>query len=191
VKAIQTLLLALLGVVVSGCVTQPMGTPQASMAVVQKLRAADLPAMKVGNFVPAPKLRAGADSSAEIRALTLVSPIDKSFAKYLGKTIEENLKAAGKLDPNTGLVVEALLTETDVDSTIGTGTAKLGAQFTLRRDGQSVFTKHLLVDDRWDSVFLGAVAIPDAANHYTMLYDRLAEALFTDADFLAAAKPKP
>jgi hypothetical protein len=185
---IRSFVLALAALALVGC-TMPMGAPQASMTAVEKLRGANVSPMKVGTFAPSPALARGDDSSTTIRA-SVLSPPDKSFAKYLGRTIEEDLKAAGRLDVNADLVVEGLLTETHVDSTMGTATAKLGAQFSLKRAGQTVFDKHLVVDSKWDSSFIGAVAIPDAANHYTMLYDELAKSLFSDPDFLAAAKAK-
>lgn len=187
---IRRFALMLVGIALAGCVTQPMGAPQASMELVQKLRAADLPAMKVGKFAPSPSLRPGADRSANIRALTLVSPVDKSFAKYLGRTVEANLQAAGRFDSNSDLVIDGVLTEADVSSMGSMGTAVLGARFSLKRTGQKVFEKHLQVDSSWDSAFLGVVAIPDAANHYTMLFDQLTANLFTDPDFVAAVKRK-
>jgi hypothetical protein len=93
----------------------------------------------------------------------------------------------GKLDPNSDLVVEGLLTASDVDSSVGT--AKLGAKFSLKRAGKPVFEKTLSVDAKWESTFIGAVAIPDAMNNYYALYDKLTLSLLTDADFKAAAKP--
>ena len=45
------------------------------------------------------------------------------------------------------------------------------------------------VDAKWESTFIGAVAIPDAMNNYYALYDKLTLSLLTDADFKAAAKP--
>jgi hypothetical protein len=164
-----------------------MGSPQPSLQTLEALRASDLPAMRVGSFALAPGLPAELDKSAGVRAASLTSPEDGSFAKYLGKTLETDLRMTGKLDPNSDLVVEGLLTANDVDSSVGT--AKLGAKFSLLRAGKPVFEKTLSADAKWESTFIGAVAIPDAINNYTALYDKLALSLLTDADFKAAAKP--
>jgi len=181
------LIVALAGLAVSGCVSVKMGSPQPSLQTLEALRASDYPAMRVGAFAPAPGLPASLDRSAGIRAVSLSSPEDGSFAKYLGKTLETDLRMTGKLDPNSDLVVDGLLTASEVDSSVGT--AKLGAKFSLTRDGKPVFEKTLWVDAKWESTFVGAVAIPDAINNYTALYDKLALSLLTDADFKVAAKP--
>ena len=64
----------------------------------------------------------------------------------------------------------------------------LGARFSLLKDGKPVFDRALEVEVTWTSTFIGAEAIPDAANHYTLLYDQLTLKLFADPDFKAAAK---
>ena len=180
----------LLALGVCGCASQPMGMPQASMTTVEKLRASDIAPLHVGTFVPGPAVAGSKDKSMGIRALTLSSPIEGSFAKYLGKTIEVNLKAAGKFDANAPLILQGVLTDNDDSAGIDVGTAKLGAKFTLVKNGGTLFEKQLNVDDKWEGAFIGAVAIPDAANHYSALYDSLTLKLVTDADFLAAAKAK-
>ncbi|MBK8400156.1 MAG: hypothetical protein IPL29_03550 [Propionivibrio sp.] len=70
-----------------------------------------------------------------------------------------------------------------MDAAIGTGTARLGANFTVDKAGQRLFEKTLSVDSRWDSSFVGAIAIPEAMNQYTALYKELAGKLFDDRDF--------
>ncbi len=99
--------------------------------------------------------------------------------------------AAGRFDPNSHLVLEGLLTRRDVDSTPGTGRAALAAHFTLRRDAAVVYEKDLDVDAKWDSSFLGAVAIPDAINNFTGLFDKLSVKLLSDPDLAAAAAHGP
>lgn len=185
----QIFVLALAGFAASGCVSVKMGSPQPSLQTLEALRTGDLPAMRVGTFALAPGLPASLDTSAGVRAASLSSPEGGSFAKYLGKTLETDLRMTGKLDPNSDLVVEGLLTASAVNSSVGT--ANLGAKFSLVRAGKPVFEKSYSVDAKWEATFIGAVAIPDAINNYTALYDKLALSLLTDADFKAAAKPAP
>ena len=113
------------------------------------------------------------------------------MAKYLGNALENDLRMGGKLDPKADLVLEGLLTASDLDTGMDTGKGNLGAKFSLKRDGKSIFEKDLSVQAQWDSSFVGAVAIPEAINQYTALYDKLATALFTDSDFKAAVKVAP
>jgi hypothetical protein len=122
-----------------------------------------------------------------MRSVVLSSPYDGSFAKYLAKTIDTDLAAGGKLDPNSDLVINGLLTASDETDGMSEGDAELGAKFTLTKGGKVIFEKQMLVGAHWDSNFVGAVAIPDAINNYTSLYDKLAIKLFEDKDFAAAA----
>jgi hypothetical protein len=157
------------------------------MANIQAVRRANLPAMRVGDFTPAPGRPTEMDRSVTVRAGVQSAP-GGSFARYLGDTLQAELKGAGKLDPNATLVVSGLLTDTHVDSAMPTARAGLSAKFTLVRDGRTVFEKTLSVQSSWDSDFVGAVAIPDAFNHYTALFSKLVSVLLTDPDFIAAAQ---
>ncbi len=172
----------------SGCVAIPMGAHTASMEALDSIGKNNLPAMAVGPFALAPGLPASMDQPTNVRAATLSSPDNGSFAQYLQKALETDLRAAGKLDPNSDLVISGLMTDNQVDSTIGNASASLGAKFTLTRHGQSVFEKSLSVSDHWDAAFVGAEAIPDAINRYTSLYNKLVVELLNDQDFEAAAK---
>jgi hypothetical protein len=175
---------------VAGCAAQTLPPPQASLASLENLRASNLPAMRVGEFGPAPGLHQSTDSSVVFRSVNLTSPYGGSFAKYLGKTIEADLASAGKLDPHSDLVISGFLTQSQADTGLSKGAATLGAHFTLTRAGKTVFDKQLSIDAAWDSSFVGVVAIPDAMNNYTALYDKLAIKLFSDQDFIAAAQMK-
>lgn len=182
----KILIVALTGFTLSAC-AQQMGSPQPSMSTLEAVRSGDIPAMRVGTFAPAPGVD---DKSIGSRAVSL-DPPGGSFAKYLGSALENDLRMGGKLDPKADLVLEGLLTASDLNTGMDTGTGNLGAKFSLKRDGKSIFEKNLLVQSQWDSSFLGAVAIPEAINQYTALYDKLATALFTDSDFKAALKTAP
>jgi hypothetical protein len=128
---------------------------------------------------------------AEIAVRGGVQPApDGSFAKYLGEVLAADLKSAGKLDPNSTLIVSGVVTNTHVDSGQSTGTshAALAAKFTLVKNDKTVFEKTLSVESSWDSNFFGDIAIPDAVNHYMGLFQALATRLFTDPEFVAAAR---
>ncbi|QUD86425.1 hypothetical protein [Phenylobacterium montanum] len=171
----------------SGCAMTPLPPPTASLDNVQALRSAGLAPMRTGTFVAGPGRPTEMDHSIAVRAGVQPAP-GGSFAKYLGDTLQAELKGAGRLDPNATLVVSGVVTDTHVDSAMPTAHAALAAKFTLVRDGRPVFEKTLRVEDHWDSDFMGAVAIPDAFNHYTGLFPKLIGALLADADFRAAAK---
>lgn len=128
------------------------------------------------------------DRAILVRAGTEAAP-EGSFAAYLADTLAAELKGAARFDPGSNLVVSGIITDTHLDSVMPTATARLGARFTLTKSGRTVFEKTLSVESDWDSNFAGAVAIPDAFNHYSGLFPRLAAKLFADPEFRAAAKP--
>jgi len=174
------------GVLVAGC-AQTLPPPQPSLAALETLRASSLPRMHTGTFAPEPGIRPDVDQHVTMRSVVLSSPYDGSFAKYLAKTIDADLTAGGKFDPNSDLVINGLLTRSDESDGMSEGHAELGAKFTLTKGGRVVYEKQMFVGAQWESNFVGAVAIPDAINNYTSLYDKLAIKLFDDKDFAAAA----
>jgi hypothetical protein len=179
--------LACLGL--AACAEAPLPPPQATLDNIQAIRAANLEPLRVGAFAAAPGKPTEMDKSVAVRAGVQPAP-GGSFAKYLGDTLAAELKGAGKLDDSSTLVVSGVVTETHVDSGMSTAHAALGAHFTLVRGGATVFEKTLRVESSWDGDFIGAVAIPDAFNHYSGLFPKLADALFADPDFQAAAHPR-
>lgn len=171
----------------SACAMAPLPPPQATLESIQAVRAANLPPMQVGEFTPAPGQPTKMDRSITVRAASQDAP-NGSWAHYLADTLSAQLAAAGKLDPKSALVVTGLVTSTHVDSALPTAHASLGAKFTLTRAGKVVYSRTLSVDASWDSNFIGAVAIPDALNHYTGLFAALATKLCSDPEFIAASK---
>lgn len=152
------------------------------------LRGSSLPPMQVGDFALAPGKPASLDKSVTMRSITMTSPDDGSLAKYLGKAIEADLRAAGKLDPKSDLVIKGLLTDSQVDTGISTGSGSLSAKFSLLKRDRVVFEKDISINATWDSSFVGAEAIPAAINEYSSLFEKLSNRLLTDEGFQAAAR---
>lgn len=176
-----------LGLWVCACAEAPLPPPQATLENIQAVRAAQLKPMALGSFSAAPGQPADMDKGITIRAGYQPAP-DGSFARYLGQTIAAQLLGAGQLQAASGAVLSGVVTETHADSSLPTARAALGAQFTLLKDGKAVFQKTLRAETTWSSNFIGAVAIPDAFDHYESLFPKLANTLFTDPDFVAAAR---
>lgn len=170
--------------------TTVMPPPMATAANVQTLRAAQLAPAAVGTFRLAPGLPREMDVelSGGLRGGNIEAP-NGSYSRHLKEMLSAELNSAGLLDPNAATVIEGQLTASKVDAAIGTGTARLAAQFQVRRQGQSVLDKEIAVDDAWSSSFFGAVAIPLAIERYTALYPKLIKKLIDDSDFRRALAP--
>ena len=143
--------------------------------------------MKVGAFTKDPKMPANQDKSVVSRSVTVTSPDGKSFAAYLGNVLKADLEGAGKLDPASDREVRGVLTTNELSTGIETGKGALGARFVLTRKGTSVYDKSLVAQEQWDGHFVGAIAIPEAINHYQSLYKELVEKLLSDDEFRKAA----
>jgi hypothetical protein len=176
------LLLALL----FGCTTV-MPPPMASGENSQALRAANLAPTNVGTF----KLAAGLPPSMDrelsggLRGSNIAAP-SGSYSQHLKEALKAELQSAGLLDLQSRYVIEGQLADSKVDAAIGTGTARLAARFQVMREGQVLLDKELVVEDSWDSSFIGAVAIPRAIEHYGATYKTLVGKLLNDSDFRRA-----
>ena len=162
--------------------------PSATFENITRIRSLDLPPVALGSFVRGESLSAAQDRSLQIRADSLKPPTGESFSTFLRQTFEAELTAADRLDPDSSNILSAALTRSSVFTAGATSRGELGAIFTLQRYGNIVFEKELIVNEEWPSAFLGAVAITDAANHYTGLYAQLVNAVLKDEDFLIAVR---
>ena len=185
-KRLSLLLAAALAAATLGACATPLPPPQASFAGLQAVREGDLPPMRVGQFTPGPGKPTSMDRAIQVRAESQPAP-PGGYAKYLGDTIAADLQGGGRLDLGSGIVIEGVLTETHVES-MSVGKAALGARFTVRRHGVVVYDKVLRVEESWTTDYLGAVAIPDAFNHYTGLFAKLSQKLLADPEFVRAVR---
>lgn len=187
-RKIQLIVSAAAILLLSGCAQMQLGTPAATMENVQRARAGVSKPVSIGQFVPAKELDPQYDASFNLRSNTLTAPTESSFARYLRETLVVELSAAGLLDQASPLVVQGQLTQSKLEAPIGTGNAELAARFQVLNVGTLIYDRELREASTWNSPFLGAVAIPAAANEYTALFRKLVARLFDDPDFLLALK---
>ncbi len=174
---------AILGTMLFGCVTLKMPPATVSVDNQQKLHAAALAPAKAGTFALAVGKPADMDKSQGGMRGSSMEPLNGSFAQTLRDQLVMELKAAGLYDDAATAVISGELTQSELDAAIGTGTGRLGAHFSVVRDGKKVYDKELVADAKWESSFMGPVAIPAAMNQYAALYRTLVGQLFADPDF--------
>ena len=185
--ALRRAAIAVVSLALFGCATVKMPVPTtASADSLSTLRGANLAPAKAGAFVLAPGKPASLDTTLDGLRGSSVEPANGSFAKTLREELVVELKAAGLYDEAANTVITGTLTDSQVDAAIGTGTGKLGAHFVVARDGTVAYDKAIVVDAKWESSFIGAIALPAAINQYTALYKTLAGKLFADPDFQKA-----
>jgi hypothetical protein len=153
------------------------------MANVNTAKSLASPA-KVGAFKLAAALSPGVDQSISVRGSnTLKAPGASGFSGYLRDMLVTELRAANRLDDASRIVVNGELTKSELDAGMSTGTASVGAHFTVTRAGAVCLDKELVATGQWESSFMAAVAVPAAFNHYTALYPELVGKFLSDADF--------
>jgi hypothetical protein len=171
----------------TGCANISMSQPKAALETTAALRGTAMAPAAIGKFSLDSSLPANVDQSISLRGANSVkSPIDGSFSQYLRESLRVELEAAGLFDAASKTVVNGTLTRSEADAAIGTGTAKLGARFVVTRADSVKYDKEWVVDDSWESSFVGATAIPLAAAHYEGLYRKLTGKLLADPQFRAA-----
>jgi hypothetical protein len=179
-------LCALGSMLLVGCAQIQLGAPVASADNIQKAKASGLPASNVGPFVLEAGKDAKMDKGLDIRSNTLSAPTQGSFAAYLKETLVTELKAAGLYDAGSKTVISGKLVDSQLDAAMAGGSGRLAARFAVSHAGKVVFDKEFSASDKWESSFVGAIAIPAAINNYSALYRKVVGQLLDDADFRRA-----
>jgi hypothetical protein len=170
----------------AGCANVQLDAKDPTPATVEKLRTLNLAPATVGTFVLAPGRDPSMDTTLPGLRGNSLTPAKGSFAQLLKDTLLVELTAAGLYDASSAVVIEGQLTDSRVDAAIGTGTGRLAARFVVKRAGQVVFDKELAAEARWESSFIGAVAIPAAMDQYNALYKALVAKLINEPGFRSA-----
>ncbi|NEX95122.1 hypothetical protein [Caulobacter sp. 17J65-9] len=172
------------GLMLGGCAVGPAAAPQPSLRNLQALRAAEISPLAVGRFTAGPE---APKRKVSIGAAVVSAPGEGTFADHLGETLAAELRAAGKFDPNSPVVVTGVLTRSEVHSEPPQGHAALTATFTVTREGRAVFEKAFAVHTEWTPEW--PLNIVQAEGAYTGLYNDLVGALVTDPEFRKAVNP--
>ena len=187
------LILAVLivGGALPGCATLKLGDHQPAMDTLVALREAGIAPLAVGEFKLASGLNPDLDKHQSSRGNPIDPPAGSTFSGYLRDSLTADLKAAGKFDAASPLSVQGQLTHNNLSTGMSSAEVVLGARFQVVRSGAVVFDKEIVQDDKWESSFVGAVAIPQAMNHYAQAYNVLLSKLYADTEFRAACAVHP
>lgn len=178
---------AALAVSLGGC-TETLPPPAPDIEGMLALRSFDMAPAAVGQF-RATGPAAAEDGGVTVRAGTFRPPEGTSWAGYLGDTLAAQLRAGGKLEPQSPVRIEGELIENRRGENFSNGKATIAAQFRVRRGDAIVYDKRLEQRSDWDSNYFGFVAYEAALRHYTAMYPKLVEQLLRDPDFRQAVKP--
>jgi hypothetical protein len=158
-----------------------------SIANVELLKKEGLETMRVGQ-VGAMSGMSGAESMS-LRANSMVSPVGSNYGDYLAAALRQELDLAKLLNPRSDVEVSGVLVKNNIDAGgISTSEGQIEARFIVKRLDQIKYDKVKKAEHKWDSSFVGGVAIPLAVNNYPVMVQKLLNGLFSDSDFIAATK---
>jgi hypothetical protein len=175
------------GLLVS-CSTLSLGPPQPSLTNIEVVRAAQFGQVRVGTFTLASGLPTAMDKVHMVRTNSVVAP-QGSFAAYLGETLRAELRGAGRYSEDAATTVNGQLLDSDLRGGMApTNSARLSARFEVVRDGAIAYRREISVEDQWESVYLGVIAVPASINHYTELHRKIVGVLLKDPEFAKATR---
>jgi PBP1b-binding outer membrane lipoprotein LpoB len=169
-----------LAILLTGCsiVAPPY---QVSIDNVQQIKQANVDKITVEEIKSSKKL-----DSISLRGNQL-KPASGSFGKYISSAIIEELKLANKYHSLSAKVVSGELVANDLDITgFSTGTGTVEVRFIVTENNKLIFEKNIQANSRFESSFMGAVAISNAQSSYDDLIQILIKQLFEDQEFLSA-----
>lgn len=126
-----------------------------------------------------------------LRGSEMVSPYGGTFADYIKKSLEEQLKSASLYDKNSNLSLSAVILNNELNANgFSTGTADISANFIVRKNKEIQYEKIHSIHHEWDSSFVGSMAIPEALRNYPIAIQKLINSLMLDKDFVNSIKTK-
>jgi hypothetical protein len=154
---------------------------------VESLKKSGSENINVGAFTVAAELPGG--KAITLRANTMVSPVGGNFGDYIASALRQELELAKLYNAKSSLEISGVLLRNNIDAGgISTNTGQIEARFVVKREGLARFDKVKRVDQQWESSFVGAVAIPLAANNYPVMVQKLIGTLVTDPDFVQSLR---
>ncbi|MEY4883827.1 MAG: hypothetical protein RIS34_1681 [Pseudomonadota bacterium] len=141
----------------------------------------------VGAFTVAANLPGS--KSISLRANTMVSPVGAHFGDYIATALRQELELAKLYNAQSGLEISGVLLRNNIDAGgISTNAGQIEARFVVKRGGQVRYNKVKRIEHQWESSFVGAVAIPLAANNYPVMVQKLIGTLVSDPDFVQSLR---
>lgn len=171
---------------ITGC-AGPAPNYAPSVDNVETLKKAGVSPARVGTVGVTPGMPGA--SSLSIRANSIASPVGSHFGDYVAAALRSELELAKLIDPASPAEISGTLTRNNIDAGgISTASGQMEARFVVKRGDQVRFDKVKSVTHQWESSFVGAVAIPAAANNYPIMVQKLVGQLVSDPDFVKALR---
>ncbi len=126
-----------------------------------------------------------------LRGNSLSSPYGKDLIHYIEVALKSELEKANLLKEGSPKKIFSVIELNDLDSTsFSIGKGIIRATFSIIDSGKTIYKNSAEAKIQWDSSFIGAIAIPNAAQSYPKLVTSLLRNLYSDKKFISALKAK-
>lgn len=126
-------------------------------------------------------------SALSIRANSMVSSVGAHYGDYLAAALKQELEMARLLNPQAVTEISGTLLRNNIDAGgINTNAGQMEARFMVTVAGNVRYDKIKRIEHQWEGAFAGAIAIPNAANNYPVMVQKLVAMLIADPEFIRA-----
>ncbi len=154
---------------------------------VESLKKSGTEAAKLGTISVNADMPGG--KAVSVRGNTMVSPVGAHFGDYVAAALRQELELAKLFNAQSNLEISGVLLRNNIDAGgISTNAGQIEVRFMVKRAGEVRFDKAKRIEQKWESSFAGAVAIPLAMNNYPVMVQKLIGELVNDADFIKALR---
>lgn len=123
-------------------------------------------------------------NSVSVRGRSIGSPYNDTYAAYIAKALEDQLKKANLLNKNADTVISGELLTDNVDgSGTSTGESDISARFVVTKKGNVLYNKIHTRHHEWESSFVGYTAAQNTLQNYPVAVQKLIKTLVNDPDF--------
>ena len=177
-----------IGLLASGCSSLVAPNYSPDYSAVDSLKRAQLLKSAVGKAQPD-------DPDAPVNGIKLrganLRASDGTFAAYLGRAITTDLRDADLYDPNASRRIDVVLLRNDINiAGFSDGTGEITADLTLSDGGRTLLRKTYTASTRFESNFMGAIAIPKGQTEYPNLVRALLSTIYRDPAFVRAMQTR-
>ena len=123
-----------------------------------------------------------------LRGNPMTSPYGQDFIHYLLTALESEFTKAGLLKKGSSKKLTAIIEENDINTGMDVADGTIKATFIVSDRSRTLYKKSVSATEQWESSFIGAVAIPAAAESYPKIVRTLFNTLYNDKMFIAALK---
>lgn len=182
-KALRATVLLLLGL--TGCASTRIPQYQGSIDNIVALEGGTSRSVRVGAFTVGEGDDVHADS-VSIRGGQIRSPVNDSYVDYLRAALVQDLREAGRLDPDAEIEIAGSLVSNRLKGGVATGRAELKVRLAIRKGSEVLLDKVYSADNQWPSSLIGVVAFERGINGYADVFPKLFAAIYADPEFKAA-----